>query len=195
VKELAGLVAFAFVGSVSPGPNNAVLWASGLRFGFRPTVPHVLGTAVGIGALAIAIAAGIGAILQAVPAAETTLKLAGSIYLLYIAYLVLRGGSVTRKEVAAPLTLWQAIWFQWLNPKAWVFVVAAVATFLPQALPRALAIALLTAVVMLVVIGSASIWAVGGVALGQVLDDERSRRGVSITLAVLLVASVALIWI
>ena len=195
VKELAGLVAFAFVGSVSPGPNNAVLWASGLRFGFRRTMPHVLGTAVGIGALAIAIAAGIGALLEAVPAAETALKLAGSVYLLYIAYLVLQGGSVTRKDVASPLTLWQAIWFQCLNPKAWVFAVAAVATFLPEGLPRGLAIASLTGVLMVVVVGSSSIWAVGGVALGQVLDDERSRRGVSITLAVLLVASVALIWI
>ncbi len=172
VKELAGLVAFAFVGSVSPGPNNAVLWASGLRFGFRRTMPHVLGTAVGIGALAIAIAAGIGALLEAVPAAETALKLVGSVYLLYIAYLVLQGGSVTRKDVASPLTLWQAIWFQCLNPKAWVFAVAAVAAFLPAGLPRGLAIASLTGVLMVVVVGSSSIWAVGGVALGQ---GRRSR--------------------
>ncbi len=95
-----------------------------------------------MGALTIAIAAGIGALLAAVPGAEVVLKLAGSIYLLYIAYLVLQGGSVTRKEVASPLTVWQGIWFQFLNPKAWVFTVAAVATFLPEGLPRVLAIAL-----------------------------------------------------
>ena len=195
MKELAGLVAFAFVGSVSPGPNNAVLWASGLRFGFRPTVPHVAGTAVGIGALVIGVAAGIGALLKAVPAAEVALKLAGSAYLLYIAFLVLRGGSVSRKDVASPLTLWQAIWFQCLNPKAWVFAIAAVATFLPARLPRGLAIASLTGVLMIVVAGSSSIWAAGGVALGRALDDERSRRRVNVALAVLLVASIALIWV
>jgi threonine/homoserine/homoserine lactone efflux protein len=194
MKELAGFVAFAFVGTVSPGPNNAVLWASGLNFGFRRTWPHVLGTTIGMGALTIAIAAGIGAFLEAVPAAETVLKIAGSLYLLYIAYLVLQGGSVTRREVASPLTVWQGIWFQFLNPKAWVFIVAAVATFLPEGSSRVLAIAGLTGVLMVVVVGTASIWAAGGVALGQVLDDERSRRGVSITLAVLLAASVALIW-
>jgi len=191
--ELAGLIAFAFVGTVSPGPNNAVLWASGLRFGFRPSVPHLVGTAIGMGAIIIALAAGIGAALHAVPAAEVALKVVGSIYLLYIAFLVLRGGTVKRADVAAPLTVWQAIWFQCLNPKAWVFSVAAVASFLPPGGP--MAVVAFTAVLLIVVVVSSSIWAAGGVALGHVLDDERSRRAVSVTLAALLVASVALIWI
>lgn len=195
LKELAGFLAFAFVGTVSPGPNNAVLWVSGLSFGFRRTVPHVVGAAVGMGALTIGIAAGIGSLLEAVPAGEVALKLAGSIYLMYIAYLMLQGGSVTRKDVASPLTVWQGIWFQFLNPKAWVFTVAAVATFLPQGLPRALAIALLTGMSMVVVVGSSAIWAGGGVALGRLLDDEGSRRRVNIALAILLAASVALIWV
>ncbi len=191
--ELVGLLAFAFVGTVSPGPNNAVLWASGLRFGWRPTVPHVVGTAIGMGAIIVGVAAGIGAALHAIPAAETALKVVGSLYLLYIAFLVARGGTVKRADVAAPLTVWQAVWFQCLNPKAWIFSLAAVATFLPEGRP--MAVVTFTAVLMAVVVVSASIWAAGGVALGHVLDDERSRRAVSIILAVLLVASVALIWI
>ncbi|MGH2594718.1 MAG: LysE family translocator [Actinomycetota bacterium] len=188
-----GLIVFAFVGTVSPGPNNAVLWASGLRFGFRPTVPHLVGTAIGMGSIILAVAAGIGAALHAVPGAETALKVVGSLYLVYIAYLVVRGGTVNRADVAAPLTVWQAVWFQCLNPKAWVFSVAAVAAFLPEGKP--VAVVTFTAVVLAVVVVSSSIWAAGGVALGLVLDDERSRRAVSITLAALLVASVALIWI
>ena len=195
VNELVALVAFAFVGSVSPGPNNAVLWASGLRFGFRRTIPHVLGTALGIVMLVLGVAAGIGALLEAVPAAELALKLVGSGYLLYVAFLVLGSGGVGRAEVSHPLSLWQAIAFQCVNPKAWIFAIAAVGTFLPPELHRLVGVALLTSTLMVVVVGSSSIWAAGGAALGRVVGDERTRRFLSIALAVLLVASVALIWI
>ncbi len=102
MNDLIGFVIFAFVGSVSPGPNNAVLWASGMRFGLRRTVPHVLGTALGIGLLFAGMAAGIGAVLTSVPAAEFVLKAAGSLYLLYVAYLVLGSGRGKRRERLPP---------------------------------------------------------------------------------------------
>jgi threonine/homoserine/homoserine lactone efflux protein len=195
VNQLAGLVAFAFAGSVSPGPNNAILWAAGLTFGWRRTLPHVVGTALGIGALAVGVAAGIGALFEAVPQAEVALKLAGSAYLLVIAYRVLGSGGIGRTDVAEPFTVRQAIAFQWVNPKAWLFAVAAVGTFLPPELPPVVATATLTGILMAVVVVSATIWAAGGAALGRVLDGERSRRVVSLVLAALLVASVALLWI
>jgi threonine/homoserine/homoserine lactone efflux protein len=195
VSELVALLSFAFVGTVSPGPNNTVLWASGLRFGYRRTVPHVLGTALGIGLLVMAVAAGIGALFEVVPAAELVLKVVGSLYLLYVAYLVLGSGGIGRAEVSDPLSVWQAIAFQCVNPKAWIFAIAAVGTFLPGALPWIVGVLALTATLMVVVVGSSSIWAVGGAALGRVVDDERTRRVISIGLASLLVASVALLWI
>jgi threonine/homoserine/homoserine lactone efflux protein len=195
VNELAGFVGFAFVGTVSPGPNNAVLWASGIRFGFRRAVPHVLGTALGMGVLTLGVAAGIGALLQAVPTAEVTLKVIGSAYLLYLALLVLRGGGIGPAKVSRPLSVWQGITFQFVNPKAWVFTVAAVGTFLPPSLPWLAGIGLLTGTLMIVVVGSSSVWAAGGAALGRVVEDERARRAVSLALAVLLLASVALLWI
>lgn len=195
MNELLGLVGFAFAASVSPGPNNAVLWASGMRFGFRRTVPHVLGTALGIGTLALGVAAGIGAFLQAVPAAEVTLKVMGSAYLLYLAILVLRGGGVGPASVSHPLSLWQAIAFQAVNPKAWIFAIVAVGTFLSRHLPWLVGVGLLAGTMMVVVVGSSSIWAAGGAALGRVVEDARARRAVSVVLAVLLVASVALIWL
>jgi threonine/homoserine/homoserine lactone efflux protein len=195
VSELVALLSFAFVGTVSPGPNNTVLWASGLRFGYRRTVPHVLGTALGIGLLVMAVAAGIGALFEVVPAAELVLKVVGSLYLLYVAYLVLGSGGIGRAEVSDPLSVWQAIAFQCVNPKAWIFAIAAVGTFLPGTLPWIVGVLALTATLMVVVVGSSSIWAVGGAALGSVVDDERTRRVISIGLASLLVASVALLWI
>ncbi len=194
MNDLVPLAVFAFVGSVSPGPNNAVLWASGLRFGFGRTVPHVLGTALGIGGLTVGVAAGIGALLEAVPAVELVLKLVGSAYLLYVAFLVVGGGAVGRTDVSRPLSLWQGVAFQCLNPKAWIFVVAAVGTFLPHG-SRLADSTLLVVTVMVVVVSSSSIWAAGGAALGRVVDDERTRRAIGIGLALLLVASVALIWV
>jgi threonine/homoserine/homoserine lactone efflux protein len=172
-----------------------VLWASGLRFGFRRTIPHVLGTALGIGALVVGVAAGIGALLEAVPAAELVLKVVGSLYLLFVAYLVLGSGGIGRTEVSNPLTVGQAIAFQSVNPKAWIFAIAAVGTFLPPGLPWVVGVALLAGILMVVVVGSSSIWAVGGAALGRVVDDERTRRVISVGLAAMLVASVALLWI
>jgi threonine/homoserine/homoserine lactone efflux protein len=194
-NELVGLVGFAFVGSVSPGPNNAILWASGMDFGFRRTLPHVVGTAVGIGALAVGAAAGIGALLEAAPVAETALKVVGSAYLLYLALLVLRGGGVGRADVSHPLSMWQAIAFQCVNPKAWIFALAAVGTFLPGDRPWLAGVVVLTSTLMVVVVGSSSIWAAGGAALGRFVEDDRARRAVSIALAALLLASVILIWV
>ncbi len=194
-NQLVSFVTFAFVGSVSPGPNNTVLWASGMRFGFRRTIPHVLGTALGIGALVVGVAAGIGVLLQAMPVLELILKLVGSAYLLYVAYLVLGSGPVGRTDVSHPLSLLQAVGFQCVNPKAWIFAVAAVGAFLPPALHRFIGVTLVTGILMLVVVGSSSIWAAGGAALGRVVDDERTRRAVSVVLAAMLVASVAILWI
>jgi len=195
VNELVALLTFAFVGTVSPGPNNAVLWASGLEFGFRRTIPHIVGTALGIGLLVVGVAAGIGVLLEAVPAAELVLKLLGSAYLLYIAFLVIEGGAVGRAKIAHPFSVWHAIGFQCVNPKAWVFALAAVGTFLPPELGWLPGVALLTVILVVVVVGSSSIWAVGGAALGRIVEDDRKRRAVSIALAILLVASVLLLWI
>jgi threonine/homoserine/homoserine lactone efflux protein len=195
VNELLGLIAFAFAGSVSPGPNNAILWASGLRFGYRRTLSHVLGTALGIGALVVVASVGLGELVRAVPALELALKVGGSVYLLWLAFLVARSSTASRSSVARPLGVWQAAAFQWVNPKGWIFALTAVGTFLTGGLHRAAGVGLATAVLMGVVVVTASIWALGGAALSRWVDDPRSHRAVSLVLAVLLVASVALIWI
>jgi threonine/homoserine/homoserine lactone efflux protein len=194
MHEVIGLVAFAFAGSASPGPNNTLLWASGMRFGFGAAIPHVLGTAIGIGGLVVAVEAGVGAVLDAVPALAVALKVVGSAYLLFVAYLVLGGGAVGRAHVSRPLSAWQAIGFQFVNPKAWVFAVAAVGTFFPTQ-PHLGSAIVLTATLMLVVVASSSVWAGGGAMLGRVIENERALRLVNVVLAALLVASVVLIWI
>jgi threonine/homoserine/homoserine lactone efflux protein len=195
LTDLVALVLFAAAGSASPGPNNTLLLASGVRFGFARTVPHVIGSAVGIGALIVLVGLGVGAAIERVPAAQLVLKVAGSAYFLYLAVRIARSSGVAGGDVAAPLTLPQAVVFQFVNPKGWIFVIALVAAFLPPALPAAVASALVASIVAVVVLGSAATWVLGGAALSSILGDDRTRRTVTVILATLMVASVAFLWI
>ena len=119
MRDLPALVLFAFVSSGTPGPNNALLWTSGLQFGFRATVPQVLGTSAGIGVLALAVAAGLGVVVTGLPEVELALKLVGSAYLLFLAFQLAGGAAIQRTQMARPLRFHEAAAFQSLNPKAW----------------------------------------------------------------------------
>jgi threonine/homoserine/homoserine lactone efflux protein len=194
MTELLGVVGLALAVSITPGPNNALLLASGTRFGFRRTTPHVAGTAVGMAALVLLTAAGVGVAVLAVPGAELALKLAGSAYLLYLAFGMARSGGGGRTAASRPLGVLQAAAFQFANPKAWLFVLAAVGTFPKGPLPLTAALTV-AALVALVVLTSATIWAAGGATLRRLLDDQRAQRPVGIALSVVVAASVAFIWV
>lgn len=194
MTELLGLVGFAFVGSITPGPNNSLLWASGLRFGFRRTARHVAGTAVGMGTLVLAVAGGIGAVVAAVPGAELAMRLAASAYLLYLAWRIATSQGGTRMAVSRPLGVLAAAAFQFANPKAWLFALAAVGTFLPPDLAPVAGAVTVAATSAVVILGTAAVWAAGGATLSRIAEDRRTQRAVSIALAIVLAASVAFIW-
>jgi threonine/homoserine/homoserine lactone efflux protein len=195
MNQLLGLAGFALVGSITPGPNNSLLLASGSRFGFRRTAPHVAGTAVGMGALVFAVAGGVGVVLLAVPGIDLALKLVGSAYLLYLAARILGSRGAGETVAARPLGLLGGMAFQFANPKGWLFALAAAGTFLPPGLTPlagALAVAATCAVVIL---GTAAVWAAGGAALRRLADDGRAQRVVNVALALVLAGSVAFIWV
>jgi threonine/homoserine/homoserine lactone efflux protein len=195
VTEFLALLTFAATGSGSPGPNNTLLLASGVRFGFRRTLPHVVGTAAGIGALVVAVAAGLGVALDTFPAARLLLRIAGSAYLLYIAFRLSSGQAFKEASISKPLNLWEAVVFQFLNPKGWVFSIAVVSTFLPPGLSAPIGGLIVAATLTIVVAVTASIWALGGVALRGLVAGDRSRRVLSLVLAALMTASVVFLWI
>jgi threonine/homoserine/homoserine lactone efflux protein len=195
MDELIALIGFSFVSCVTPGPNNVMLWASGATFGFRRTIRHVAGTAVGIGAMAIAVAAGLGALLTSVPQVTFALKVGGSLYLLYLAYQIAGASALERGAIARPLGLVQAASFQVINPKAWIFALGAVTTFRPSGLPTVAGSIVVAVTMMIVVIPTATLWAAGGRVLNPLLVNERAHRIVSRILAVLLTATVAYVWI
>jgi threonine/homoserine/homoserine lactone efflux protein len=104
-------------------------------------------------------------------------------------------GAIARAEAARPLGVWQAAVFQWLNPKAWIFAIAMVGTFLPEDVPRLAGMGLLAGVVIVVLTISFTIWAAGGAALARFVADERRRRIVRSVLAALIVASIVWLWV
>lgn len=193
--ELLGLAGFALVGSVTPGPNNTLLAASGLRFGFRRTLRHVAGTAAGMGVLVLAVATGVGVAVLAVPGADLALKLVGSIYLLYLAVRVARSRGSDRTVAARPLGFWHAAAFQFANPKAWLFCLAAVGTFLPPGLSPVAAAVTVAGICAVVILATAAVWAAGGAALHRTVEGGPARQAVNVALAGILAASVAFIWI
>lgn len=195
LSELWALAAFSFVSAVTPGPNNVMLWASGVQFGLPRTIPHIVGITVGVGSMALAVATGLGVLITTIPALEIALKLIGSVYLLYLAYQIAGGGASRRGDVAEPLTLWQAVVFQYVNPKAWVFVLAAVTTFRPPDLQVVVGTLLMAAVMMLVVVPCASMWAAAGTFLNRFLAEGGRSRAFRIVLGLLLAATVLYIWV
>jgi threonine/homoserine/homoserine lactone efflux protein len=194
MNQLLGLAGFALVGSITPGPNNSLLLASGSRFGFRRTARHVAGTAVGMGALVFVVAAGIGVALLAVPGIELGLKVVGSAYLLYLAARIATSHGAGGAVVARPLGVLGAVAFQFANPKGWLFALAAAGTFLPPGLTPVAGGLAVAATCATVILGTAAVWAAGGAALRRLSEGGRTQRAVNVALALVLAASVAFIW-
>jgi threonine/homoserine/homoserine lactone efflux protein len=195
MEQLLALVGFSFVSSVTPGPNNVLLWGSGAAFGFWRTLPHVLGTSLGIGMMALAVAAGLGALLTTVPQITLVMKVGGSLYLLYLAYQIAGASVLQRDAVARPLDLVQAASFQLINPKAWIFALGAITTFRPVELSSVTGSIVVALTMMIVVVPTAALWAGGGRLLSPLMADARRHRIVSLLLAGMLAATVVLVWI
>ena len=124
------LVLFAFTTSITPGPNNMMLFASGVNFGFRRTIPHMFGIGAGFLSLLIGVGLGLGALLHSVPLLYTVLKFAGGAYLVWIAWKIATSRSLQRRQGRRRADdVPAAAAFQWVNPKAWVMAVTAMATY------------------------------------------------------------------
>ncbi|MGF6174180.1 LysE family translocator [Ensifer sp. 4252] len=186
---LLALFLFAFTTSITPGPNNMMLFASGVNFGFVRTIPHMLGIGAGFFSLLIAVGLGLGALLHSVPLLYTVLKFAGGAYLVWIAWKIGTSRSLSEgKAGAVPMTFLQAAAFQWVNPKAWVMAVSAMATYTGGE-SYVVSVLVVGLVFALVNVPSVSTWAGFGSALRQWLSEPSRLKWFNITMAVLLVVS------
>lgn len=192
VEQVLALVGFVVVMTGTPGPNNMMLLASGANFGFRRSLPHIFGITVGCQILLLAVALGIGQLLIRYPLLDSVLKVLCGLALIYLAWTLVRPTRVLPAsgeiKVARPLTFWQAALFQWVNPKAWLMMITAIATYTqPATMLSSLAvIALLFAIVGIPCI---STWNLFGASLRRFLQDTRRARIFNVSMAVLLLGS------
>jgi threonine/homoserine/homoserine lactone efflux protein len=190
-EAFTALVVYAFVTSITPGPNNFMLLASGVNFGFVRTIPHMLGIGGGFLSLLLGVGFGLGAVLTAFPSLHLALKIAGGAYLLYLAWRIAMSRSMGKGGEGAgtrPMTFLEAAAFQWVNPKAWVMAVTAMAVYTDPEAPF-LSVALVAVAFAAVNLPSVSSWAGFGTALRGFLSDPVRLKWFNIAMGLLLAAT------
>ncbi len=187
------LMAYSFINSSTPGPNTIMLAASGVNFGFRKTIPHMLGVYFGFLFMLTVVCFGLGQIFEQIPQLQTIMKYAGSAYLLYLAWRIARAGEVSDTTVAKPLTFFQAALFQYINPKAWIIAGTIPATFSTGPGLSLLDIALLVGGHAAVSIPPIVFWVIAGTQLRRFLSSSLSRQIFNGIMGLLLVGTVVLI--
>lgn len=174
----------------TPGPNNAMAVTSGVRVGFGRTLPLVAGIAVGVALQLMAIGMGLGAVFEAVPQSHDLMRVAGALYLLWLAVKIARSGPIrSDADDRPPVGFAGAAAFQWINPKAWAITTSAVATYVPS-VDYAFNVAVAAMIVALVAIPCVSAWAVGGVFLRRFLVRPGYARAFNVAAALLLMAAI-----
>jgi threonine/homoserine/homoserine lactone efflux protein len=190
-EQLAALAVYAFVSSITPGPNNLMLLASGANFGFRPSIAHILGSATALTIKVGLIGFGLGQIVWRYPPIFTAIKVVGAAYILVLAWRLARAAPLTEGGSTGqgrPLSFLAAAALQFANPKGWVIATGAVATYARADTFTA------SAVVIALVFGavnlpSVSVWALFGTALRRFLEEPRLLRLFNRSMALLLAGS------
>ena len=177
---------YSFVMSITPGPNNVMLTASGATFGFKRTVPHMLGIVAGFSVVLFAVCAGLDAVFTRWPEIQTALRWIGAAYLLYLAWRILRSGEAQTAQSRKPLTALEAAGFQFVNPKAWMMTVTAAAMFLPRELGVLTASSYMVGIMAVTNLPCIAVWAMFGSSMRGFLAKPRGRMIFNIVLSLAL---------
>jgi len=190
MNELLGpLVLFAAAVTLTPGPNVVLVTASAANFGFRRTVPQMLGITFGFGAMVLATGLGLAGVVHAEPRLHVVLKYAGAAYLLYLAWRIARADAASASMRAKPIGFVEATLFTWMNPKAWVSALGAAAAFTTVGGDLLWESTLIAGVLAFFCLLSTAVWAGFGTVIGRYLARPRQRRAFNWSMAGLLVLS------
>lgn len=193
--SILGLVIFATTAAFTPGPNNVMLTSSGATFGFRRTLPHILGIAAGIGCLSIAGGFGLAGLLAAVPQLHLLMKGAAILFLGYLAWRIGTAGRADSNKSGRPLTFMQAAAFQMVNPKGVTLLASAIIAYSTGVENIVSDLTVMVPIFVLASLGSACTWCLFGALIGRLLKEDSSLRKFNIAMAMLLVASMAPIFL
>ena len=187
IELFLALVGYYIVMYITPGPNNTMLTFSGIKFGFFRTLPHLFGIPTGHAIQLTLVCLGLGVIFEKYPIIQDTLKWIGTAYLIYLAWKMLGSLKVGNQETGSPLKFYQAVTFQFVNPKAWVICITAVSLFFPS--EENLIIGLLFLVILSSVINlpCISCWAIFGTGIRKFLKNTKIKIVIEWLMALLLV--------
>ena len=184
---LSALVTYYFIMFITPGPNNAMLTASGMKFGFARTLPHLIGIPSGHIVQIGLVSLGLGNLFLQFPDLQFYMKILCFFYLLYLSWTIIGSFSLIKKESGRPLKLYEAAAFQFINPKAWTIAITVVSAFFPAEENFLIATSFLTITAALVCFPSICVWAVFGNSLRLFIKDVKIKKIIEYILAILLV--------
>lgn len=185
---IAALALFALVSSITPGPNNLMLMASGANFGFNRTIPHMLGIGLGFMFMLFLVGIGLIGVFDAIPYSYETLKIVSVIYLCFLAWKIATASAPDgSSKSGSPFTFLQAAAFQWVNPKAWTMALTAMTLYAPE--HSLVAIVVVTLVFGIINFPSVSLWTLIGQTLQRFLTSKVRLRAFNVTMAILLLGS------
>jgi len=187
------LASFYFVMFVTPGPNNAMLTASGIKFGFKRTLPHLIGIPCGHIVQITLVCLGLGKIFQIYPYIQEVLKYVCAAYLLYLGYKIIGSFSEHKKNSSRPLKLYEAALFQFVNPKAWTVAIMVASGFFPKEEILIIAIIFSTLTAAIVCFPSICLWALFGSSIRLMIKNTKIKKIVEFLLAFLLLLTAIII--
>ena len=187
------LTSFYFVMYVTPGPNNAMVLTSGIKFGFLKTIPHMSGITIGHVLQVVLVCLGLGKLFQMFPEIQNILKIICAMYLLYLGYKIIGSFSKIKEDNSRPLKFYEAALFQLINPKAWTISTMVASGFLPKDEKLFIAILFISIIALVVCPISISIWAAFGSGIRNLVKNNKKKAIIEYFLAILLLITAILI--
>jgi len=188
-QQLIALITFAFVSTVSPGPNNIMLMTSGANVGFMRTIPHMLGITFGFSLMVALVGFGLMGVFTAYPVVQQGLRIVSMLYLLYLAVKIAKSKPMASEASDyRPMSFISAASFQWVNPKAWTMALTAISVYATSAEPQD--ILLVSLIFGLVNVPSVSLWTTAGKQLQGILQAPIKIKMFNYSMAGLLVFSI-----
>lgn len=180
---------FAFIMTFTPGPNNIMLATSGINFGIKRSMPHVMGVAIGFPVMLILVAGGVG-FLFSIPIIRLFLKLFGVGYVFYLAYLIATTNEMSKKKVSKPISFLEAAGFQWINPKAWAQAIGASSAYLTFDTNKYIQVFAMAMIFLPIGIASSYVWASFGEIIGKRLREGKRLVYFNVAMAIGLIVTV-----
>lgn len=189
---LLSLFIFSFSTSMTPGPNNIMLMSSGLTFGYRKTLPHILGVVLGFPLMTVFVGLGLGELFQNIPHLFNILKVAGTFYLLWLAWHIAKSKPKLKENDpnSKPLGFYKIVFFQWVNVKNWIKIITATSVYVTSSSNSSMQVIIISLIFFSTVVISANSWAIAGSVLQKLVKSDKGITRFNTTMAVLLVASI-----